>query len=187
MSLPVEILGRELMCENQKFQIYFDHVADRAGFEVKNYLVVEPKHRKDGMVTGVAILPIVENRIGLIKIYRPAIRDYSWEIPHGFVEENESEHISAVRELEEEAGLRFDAVESMGYITPDSGVLSARVHLYLARGAMGNSKQVAEIGLREFRLFEIEEFERMINKSEVQDSFTLSAWCKYRLFPASRD
>jgi ADP-ribose pyrophosphatase len=187
MVMPVEILGRRLVCENQKFHVYFDHVADRAGFEVENYLVVEPKHRKDGMVTGVAVLPIVENRIGLVRIYRPALRDFSWEIPHGFAEEGESEFASAVRELAEETGLEFDAVKSMGCITPDSGILAARVHLYLAKGVMGQGRQVGEIGLREFKLFDIEEFERMIARSEVQDSFTLSAWCKYRLLSASRE
>lgn len=186
MSIPVEIIERKLVCENQKFYVYFDHVADRAGFEVENYLVVEPKHRKDGMVTGVAILPMVENRIGLVRIFRPALRDFSWEIPHGFAEENENEFTSALRELDEETGLRFDTVQSLGYITPDSGVLAARVHLYLAKGSIRQGRQVGELGLREFRLFGIEEFEQMIDRSEVQDSFTLSAWCKYQLSFASR-
>lgn len=178
---PVRILGRKMACENEKFNVYFDHVVDLAGYEVANYLVVEPKQRKADMVTGVAVLPIVENSVGLIRIYRPAIRGYSWEIPHGFAEEGETELASAVRELAEETGMEFNNAESMGYITPDSGVLAARVHLYLAKGIASRGRQTGEIGLREFRLFEIGEFERMISRSEIQDSFTLSAWCKYRL------
>jgi len=178
---PVEILARKLVCENEKFYVYFDHVADGAGFEVENYLVVEPKHRKENIVTGVAVLPMCENQIGLIRIYRPAIRDFSWEIPHGFAEEGETELVSAVRELMEETGLEFRDAVSMGYITPDSGVLAARVHLYLAKGAPSEGSRLGEIGLREFKWFDVEEFERMVIQSEIQDSFTLSAWCKYRL------
>lgn len=177
----VSILRRRLACENEKFHVYFDHVADQAGFEVEDYLVVSPKHQNQGMVTGVAMLPIVEGMIGLIRIYRPAIRDYSWEIPHGFAEQGESELISAMRELMEETGFVFKDAESMGYITPDSGVLAARVHMFVVRGEVESCGQVGELGLREFRLFEIDEFERMIAASEVQDSFTLSAWCQYQL------
>lgn len=184
---PVKILGRKLACENEKFYVYFDHVADQAGFEVENYLVVEPKHRNKDMVTGVAVLPIVDDRIGLVRIYRPAIRSFSWEIPHGFIEEDETNLMSGAREIEEETGIRFEYLESMGYVTPDSGILAGRVHLFLARGVLGKVEQIGEIGLREFKLFEMDEFERMIDKSEVQDSFTLSAWCKYRLLMASRE
>lgn len=54
---------------------------------LKRNLVVEPKQKSSNLITGVGILPMVEDKIGLIQIYRPAIRNYSWEIPHGFVDE----------------------------------------------------------------------------------------------------
>jgi len=83
-------------------------------------------------VTGVAILPIIQDRyVGMVRIYRPAIRAYSWEIPHGFVEAEERDHqASAIRELMEETGLKVSNVESLGYITPDAGVIAGRVHLF---------------------------------------------------------
>lgn len=33
----------------------------------------------------------------------------------------------------------------------------------------------------EFRFSPFEEFEEMIKRSEVKDTFTLAAWCKYTL------
>ena len=182
-DLPIEVVDRRLACENAKFFVYFDHVIDKAGSEVRDYLVVSPKNTGKNLVTGVAILPIIDGQIGLIRIYRPAIRAYSWEIPHGFVDEGESDPSSALRELLEETGLSV-AVEhfsSMGYITPDTGVLAARVHLFLAEACYATQPIQRELGLREFRFFPFWKLEEMIARSEIQDTFTLAAWCKYQL------
>ncbi len=180
-AVPVRIVSRRLLGENSRFHIFFDHVADPQGYEVPDYLVVAPKKQTGNMVTGVAILPIVDGQIGLIRIYRPAIRDWSWEIPHGFVEEGEAAHASAVRELVEEGGITCESVAPLGYITPDSGILAARVHLFVASGRHSVAPASGEIGLREFRLFSQEKFEAMIRDSSIQDTFTLAAWCRYRL------
>lgn len=182
-DVPIRVIGRHLAGENTKFLVYFDHVVDNAGFEVKNYLVVAPKNAGKNLVTGVAILPIVDERVGLVRIYRPAIRAYSWEIPHGFVDEGEDSGTSAMRELLEETGLTADtkSFTSLGFITPDSGVLAARVQLYVAETENLTEQRKGELGLREFRLFHFRELEEMIERSEIQDTFTLSAWCKYRL------
>ncbi|OIQ73020.1 ADP-ribose pyrophosphatase [mine drainage metagenome] len=183
-DFQIEVVDRRLACENTKFFVYFDHVIDKTGDEVRDYLVVAPKNTGRNLVTGVAILPIVNGQVGLIRIYRPAIRDYSWEIPHGFVDEGESDHSSALRELLEETGLTVESrsFSSMGYITPDTGVLAARVHLFLAESGHATQKIQPELGLREFRFFPFVEFEEMIKCSEIQDTFTLAAWCKYQLF-----
>lgn len=182
-DLPIEVVDRRLACENTKFFVYFDHVIDKAGSEVRDYLVVAPKNAGKNLVTGVAILPIADGQVGLIRIYRPAIRAYSWEIPHGFVDEGEDEATSALRELLEETGLVADpgCIPSLGYITPDTGVLAARVHLFLAEACYATQPIQRELGLREFRLFPFEEMEKMIARSEIQDTFTLAAWCKYQL------
>ncbi|MFI3185338.1 MAG: NUDIX hydrolase [Methylococcaceae bacterium] len=182
-DLPVEVVNRRLACENTKFFVYFDHVIDKAGSEVQDYLVVTPKVAGQNLVTGVAILPVVDGLVGLVRIYRPALRAFSWEIPHGFIDEGEDEKNSALRELLEETGLVADpsCFFSLGFITPDSGVLAARVHLYVVEAEYSATKREYELGLGEFRFFHFHELENMIGRSEVQDTFTLAAWCKYRL------
>jgi 8-oxo-dGTP pyrophosphatase MutT (NUDIX family) len=187
-DLPIEVVDRRLACENTKFFVYFDHVIDKAGHEVRDYLVVAPKNVGTNLVTGVAILPIVDGQAGLIRIYRPAVRAYSWEIPHGFVDLAESDISSGLRELLEETGLTVESrfFSSLGYITPDSGVLAARVHLFLAEACHTTQQIQPELGFREFRCFPILELEEMIKRSEIQDTFTLAAWCKYRLLQNTR-
>lgn len=187
-DLPIEVIGRRLACENTKFFVYFDHVVDKAGSEVLDYLVVAPKNAEENLVTGVAILPVLDKQIGLIRIYRPAIRDYSWEIPHGFIDEGERDKSSALRELLEETGLAVETsrFSSLGYITPDAGVLAARVHVFLAEACYASGQIQPELGLRDFRFFSFVEFEGMIERSEVQDTFTLAAWCKYQLLQRAK-
>lgn len=182
MDIDVDIRSRRLVCENQKFYVYFDHVVDKAGHEVPDYLVVSPKQQSKNQITGVAILPIMQGYVGMVRIHRPALHSYSWEIPHGFVEVDEDDQqASAIRELLEETGLKVSNVESLGYITPDAGIIAGRVHLFLADQLEQTGTQISELGLREFSFFAIEEFERMIEHSEVQDTFTLAAWCRYVL------
>jgi 8-oxo-dGTP pyrophosphatase MutT (NUDIX family) len=187
-DLPIEVLNRYLACENSKFFVYFDHVIDKAGSEVRDYLVVSPKDAGKDLVAGVGVLPVFDRQVGLIRIYRPAIRAYSWEILHGFVDEGESEKESALRELQEEAGLIVDlsCFSSLGYITPDTGIVAARIHLFVAEGSYTTQKIKHELGLSGFHLFSFIELEEMFERSKIQDTFTLAAWCKYQILQNTR-
>lgn len=155
IDVPITMVNRRIMCENTKFFIYFDHVIDQTSLEVQDYLVVAPKNAGKNLITGVAILPIVDGKVGLLRIYRPALQAYSWEIPHGFVDEGEDNKTSAARELLEELGLVSDPAchTSLKYITPDSGVIAARVELYVAEVGQMKKQREGELGIREFRFF----------------------------------
>lgn len=182
-DMPITRANRRLMCENSKFSVYFDHVIDQAGFEIRDYLVVAPRNTGKNFVTGVAVLPVVDGNVGLVRIFRPALQAYCWEIPHGFVDEGETNKASATRELLEETGLVADParIASLGFIAPDSGIIAARVELFAAEGGKVEKRGGGELGVREFRFFPFEVFERMIMDSGVQDTFTLAAWCRYQL------
>jgi 8-oxo-dGTP pyrophosphatase MutT (NUDIX family) len=128
-------------------------------------------------------LPIVNGEVGLVRIYRPAVQAFSWEIPHGFIDAGEDNKTSAARELLEESGLVADnaRLSSLGFITPDSGVIAARVELFVAETGEIKKPREGELGISEFRVFPIPVLENMIRNSEVQDTFTLAAWCRYLL------
>lgn len=172
---------RQLVCENSRFHVYFDdwiHEEQRA----QNYLVVAPKLSVGDLVTGVAVLPVCDGSFGLLKIFRHAVERDCWEIPRGFVEAGETEIGSALRELQEETGLScaMSETESLGFVTPDAGILAARVHLYAAkRCARAEGFAPVEFGHREFRLFSRAEFDGLIARGEIQDPSTLVAYYKY--------
>jgi ADP-ribose pyrophosphatase len=149
---------------------------------VQDYLVVAPKQVSGNLVTGVAILPVCEGRIGLLKIYRHAVQSDCWEIPRGFVEDGESDVASALRELEEETGLACEAreIKSLGYVTPDAGILAARVHVYAAPRCIRTKPYVPlEFGHQEFRLFDRADSGALITRSEIQDPCTVVAYYRY--------
>jgi 8-oxo-dGTP pyrophosphatase MutT (NUDIX family) len=180
-SAPV-LTKRTLACENSRFFVFFDELKSKDQSSVPDYLVVAPKNVGVNLVTGVAVLPICDGKIGLIRAYRHAIQDYSWEIPRGFVEEGESDPASALRELEEETGLSCDSLElrSLGFITPDAGILAARVHVHVALRCIRIRPYTAvELGHREFRLFDSSEIENLISRSEIQDPCTVFAYYRF--------
>jgi ADP-ribose pyrophosphatase len=180
-SAPV-LTKRTLACENSRFFVFFDELKSKDQSSVPDYLVVAPKNVGVNLVTGVAVLPICDGKIGLIRAYRHAIQDYSWEIPRGFVEEGESDPASALRELEEETGLSCDSLElrSLGFITPDAGILAARVHVHVALRCIRIRPYTAvELGHREFRLFDSSEIGNRMSRSEIQDPCTMFAYYRF--------
>lgn len=72
-------LKRKLACENSRFSVYFDEIAGQGQASSRDYLVVAPKHRTESLVTGVEVLPICDDKIGLIRVYRHAIQADSWK------------------------------------------------------------------------------------------------------------
>ena len=59
---------RRLACENSLFQILWDDVPQKNVEIIRNYLVVAPKTITGDLVTGVAVLPIVDGKLGLLHI-----------------------------------------------------------------------------------------------------------------------
>lgn len=177
--------NRQLACENSQFHIFFDELTLQGRTTVSDYLVVAPKRVAADLVTGVAILPVVDGKIGLIRIYRHPIQQYSWEIPRGFIDQREASASAAGRELKEETGLdcKPEAIRSLGFIAPDGGILAARVQLFAAMKCVKEREYApAEIGHRELRFFGIQEVEEMILRSEIQDPSTVIAFFMYRQF-----
>lgn len=180
---PYKCHRRKLACENSKFDVYFDHIEDHKGFSVPDYLVVSPKQRADNLITGTAVLPVVDGKILLLKIYRHPINAYSWEIPGGFLDPNEDIGDSAFREFEEETGYTCakEDIQSLGFMTPNTGILAARIQLFAAlRCRLKKDFIPSEIGLQGLKLFDVSEVDRMSGESLIQDPCTLVAYYRYR-------
>ena len=181
----VVLHSRKLACENTVFQVFLDHIVAQDGTSVEDYLVVAPRNKTEHLVTGVSVLPIVGDKIGLIRIYRHAIEDYSWEVPRGFVETGESEISSAIRELKEETGLECapEDMVSLGYILPEPGILAARVQLFAAMNCTKpESFEATELGHKESRLVNLTEARSMIETSVLQDPSTIISYYRFLEF-----
>lgn len=84
---------------------------------------------------GAGILPIdKDNNVTLVRQYRAGASDVLTEICAGKLEPGEDPRQCAVREMEEELGLRAETVIPLGYIYPTPAYDSERTYIFLARG-----------------------------------------------------
>jgi ADP-ribose pyrophosphatase len=84
---------------------------------------------------GAAVVAIdAQDRVCLLRHYRPAVGAWLWELPAGKRDHGEPALVAARRELQEEAGLMAARWDALGSIWSSPGILAERIELYLARG-----------------------------------------------------
>jgi len=180
-EVPIELVERKELRRNSVFTIYLDHIRDAAGQEVKDYLAVVPHHRAADGVTGVAVLPVLDGGLGLIRIFRHPLGVHVWEVVRGFVDQSETPPAAALRELREEAGLVTAAasLRDLGMIAPEAGVLDARIRMFAAENCARTGGVHGEMGHREIRYFSQNEVRSLIQRGEVIDPCTLVSCYRY--------
>lgn len=90
---------------------------------------------------GVAIVPVdAEGNVTLVRQHRVAVNAVMLEIPAGKLDSKTEEPLSAaIRELEEETGLRAEKMELLTVMLPTVGYCTERLSLYLATGLSQHS------------------------------------------------
>ena len=176
----VKLTNFRRMLTNQVFHVSYVRVEDENGHIVPEYLIVEPKHHDEALLSGVAILPVIGKSIGLVEIFRPALNKTLFEIPHGFIEPGETPEQACLRELAEETGIicQEDDIINLGLVAPDSGVIRGTVMLFLAKATMPTTPQTLELGLSSLTFLDISRVMEHIEKNGIIDSFTLVAILK---------
>jgi 8-oxo-dGTP pyrophosphatase MutT (NUDIX family) len=84
---------------------------------------------------GAAAVALDESeRVCLLRQYRYAVDGWLWELPAGKLEPAEPPLVTAQRELREEAGVRAARWHPLGTCLSSPGVLTEKLHLFLATG-----------------------------------------------------
>lgn len=180
----VRLVRRRKIAENTVFDIFFDHIRSAAGSEVENFLVVSPRIKSESGYTGVAVLPILGDKLGLLRVYRHAVRQELWEIPRGLIDPGEDKERAAVRELEEETGLvaQSSHLSYLGTILPEPGVIDAKVAVFSVEVKAGPAAPAQEeIGILSFRFFSRGEVLELLKSGEVCDPYTVFAICRFMI------
>jgi ADP-ribose pyrophosphatase len=129
---------------------------------------------------GVAALPLLDGRIVLARHFRHAARRWLLEIPRGAIEPGQSAEDTARAEIEEEIGGRVRALTPLGFLYGTSNLSANGAHLYLAQLDSAGAPQLSE-GIAAVETFTVAEFEELLLRGEILDSFTVAAYTHARL------
>lgn len=115
------VLSREELFSTRFLRVQEIQYTRPPNWEVaRRWQMVERPSHQDGVVDAVCVLCIVASRVRgdqlvVVKQFRPALGEYTVELPAGLVDEGETVQEAALRELQEETGF-------VGTITGTSGV-----------------------------------------------------------------
>jgi len=78
----------------------------------------------------VAVAQTPDGRVAIVRQFRPAVEEYTWELPSGLIDPGEDPETACRRELVEEAGLQAERVTYLGGLRPDVGRLEVLQHMF---------------------------------------------------------
>jgi 8-oxo-dGTP pyrophosphatase MutT (NUDIX family) len=172
--------SRKIVYDNPWIEVFHDEVIRPDG-EPGIYGVVHFRHRAVGVV------PLDEaGRVLLVGQYRYALDRYSWEIPEGGGDLDESPEEAARRELAEETGyrggrwrelLRFDLSNS---VSDEMGVLFVATELEAGARAPEGTEEL------QLRWVGFDESLGMISRGEITDAMSILALQRLALERAAR-
>lgn len=128
-------------------------------------------------------------RIVLVNQFRyPAVREgcdgFLWEIPAGMLNKGENPEETAIRELEEETGLKCRSVEEIARFFLSPGAMDEMMYVFLAKiddmsalkdvGGMDDEDEYTLV-----RTFTREEIVSMVGRREIIDAKTIASLMYY--------
>lgn len=178
----ITVRARRLVFENTVFSVYADHITDKNGNEVPQYLSVVPKCLLADSIAGVAVLPVRDGRVGLIRIFRHPLGVWSLEAIKGHAEPGEDAREAAARELLEESGFSVAANKfiDLGAIAPEGGVIEGRSRLFVGVLTEQAKRTVTpELGHGELVFYSQDDIDDLIERGEIEDASTVVLLLKH--------
>lgn len=120
-----------------------------------------------------------QQQVLLIKQFRYAYNEVIYEIPAGKIELNEDPKLTALRELEEEAGIKANKIEFLNVIYPTCGYSNEKIYLYYTDDFVFTKCHFDEDEYVEADFYDIEEVYKMIDEGKINDSKIICALFQY--------
>ncbi|HSD28492.1 MAG TPA: ankyrin repeat domain-containing protein [Vicinamibacteria bacterium] len=95
----------------------------------------------------VAVARTPDGRVAVVRQFRPAVEQYTWELPSGLIDPGEDPETACRRELLEETGLRAERVTYLGGFRPDAGRLELLQHVFRVEASGPLAEFVPEPGV----------------------------------------
>jgi len=160
-----EVISTEDIYKGKIFDVYEAEIRD-GDIKYKREIV---KHKGSAV-----IIPVFADKtVALVRQYRHAAGEYLLEIPAGTLNLSENPEIGALRELEEEIGVKAGKIEKLieFYVSP--GFLTEKMHLYLATDLVETGQNLEEDELLTIEKLRFTEAFDKIKNGEIQDAKTI--------------
>lgn len=133
--------------------------------------------RKNGVAV---VVTTPTQKILLHKEYRYVIKQHSWEIQGGGIDQGETAEQAATRELQEEAGITVSetALVKLGDYYPLNSFNTEQVALFMVtidEQAVSVSGQESSENIEETKFFTFDEVLSMVDLGQINDSFCAHA------------
>lgn len=128
----------------------------------------------------VAVIPLTpQKKTILLKHYRYPTKEYSYEIPLGGVDEEETMEQAAERELFEETKLDVKKLLHIGTFYPAPGLTEQHVDIFIAQVSDSFLKTVRfelnEDDIEGLSILTLDEVYKKVAQGDIKDGFTLSS------------
>lgn len=123
---------------------------------------------------GAAVVALdAEDRVCLLRQYRHAAGGWLWELPAGKLDPGESPQSTAIRELEEEAGLGAAHWQPLGEVLTTPGFCDEVIHLYLATGLSHGDTDHQDDELIEIHWLPFDQALAQVRDGTIRDAKTM--------------
>jgi ADP-ribose pyrophosphatase len=167
MQNPPEILSTRDIYKGKIFDVLESEIRHDE-VEYKREIVV---HKGSAV-----IVPLFDDgTIALVRQYRYAAEKFLLEVPAGTLNKDEDPELGAIRELEEEIGVRASKIEKLAEFYVSPGFLTEKMYLYLATD-LTETKQALEVDeILSIERHPIADALGLVYRGEIQDAKTIIA------------
>ena len=174
--MDVKVVEKQVLYDGKKVRLELHHLKDEHGKRLTREVVVHP-----GAAVILPVLP--DGNVMLIRTWRYGVREHLLELPAGTIDPNETAINCAGRELIEETGYVASKLQLLGTFYSSPGILTEKMHAYLATGLMPSGGGLDETEQIELRPTPFAEAMDMVLKNHIQDAKTITTLL---LFDAKR-
>jgi len=163
----MQTLSSETIYKGRIFDIRVDEIRE-GEIEYKREIVV---HKGSAV-----IVPVFDDgTVALVRQYRHAAGEYLLEVPAGSLDGGEEPIVGAVRELEEEIGVRAAHVEKLTEFYVSPGFLTEKMHVFVATGLTEVGQKLEADEILTIERHSVPALISMIERGEIKDAKTMAA------------
>jgi ADP-ribose pyrophosphatase len=163
--MAAEKLSSEKIYKGKVFDIRIDDIRE-GDIEYKREIVV---HKGSAVV-----IPVFDDgTVALVRQYRHAAGKELLEVCAGTLEDGEDPETTAVRELEEEVGMRAGKIEKLTEFYVSPGFLTEKMYVFLATELAETQQNLEDDEILSIERHSIPDLLEMIRKGEIEDAKTM--------------